>query len=283
MTLLLVSQVLGILLVTPRLNQPSISGMVAQRQLRTSYILILLITASSFYISAFNFCAFIYAAEKSENDQYFTWIRVIGFFVGFSPICSFLILLFPIVVDMDAERDGYIPQHGEAALSYAVLQRHHQLSEADPRNRTWLNLNNKFALYFCQTCCFSPDFKGRFCTRKSHTFLHSMWVFIGLVLGYAATIAAILVFEIKTKSLQTFVYIVTSLGISGICILAFVLLRTFGHSNSQQREFFFSKNAVDKVKDGRRNKILFLFEFYGLFAYQLSLILMTMHVTRFLD
>lgn len=103
--------ILAFLLITTT-TQPSISGMLAQRNKRISYYAALVITGISFSTTAFVACD-----ELSASDPELTWSNAAAIL---SPIFSFGILVFPIVVHGDKLFEN-LGEAGHANLHYSMI------------------------------------------------------------------------------------------------------------------------------------------------------------------
>jgi len=86
-------------------NEDSISGMVAQRNLKPSYITILLILGVSYFVVGMFLISLVVITSKTDNK----FITTSFFFGLISPIFSSAILIFPLVVFKDLKDTCSIP------------------------------------------------------------------------------------------------------------------------------------------------------------------------------
>jgi len=140
-------------------NEDSISGMVAQRFNKISYLTILLIGCVSFFTSCFILCGAITREKLNKTNDYVTVACA-----TFSPIITFLILIFPIVVYKTEKELGMKPNSDD----YKIVVK-----------RKYSNLRTKFTFEMKFYKC---------CSVPVHTLMHFFVVISGVVLGYYSII-----------------------------------------------------------------------------------------------
>jgi len=177
--------VCGILLLETT-NASSISEMVAQRWNKTSYLTLLMIAT----VSAFSSCFVILSAlfrmamlrlvpsEERLRDAYY-WQPILG---SLSPLISFTVLLFPLVVTKTASELQMIPRGVGVDLVGVKIVDH--LSSTPTTALTDINaidLASRTA-YNLYTLPFLPCATLR--SARAHKFLHFGVILTGVLLGW---------------------------------------------------------------------------------------------------
>jgi len=170
-------------------NASSISGMVAQRYSKVSYLTILMITGISFFTSCFIIAGGIVREVLAEDfDDTSVWLG------AFSPLAACCILVLPIVVEKTGNQLHMIPLDDKCIVTAESLAQ--------------------------------STYKLKFFPRledRGHQIFHYIAIIVGLGLGYSSVIIQI---HQSTKNLISVHVEVALLVVSGICITAFFILNS---------------------------------------------------------
>jgi hypothetical protein len=231
-------------------NEDSISGMVAQRWNRTSYVTILIITGLSFFT-----CCFIIAggiARTRLHKSNTEWTIVLA---SISPILAFLILVFPIGVSKTAADLGMIPLPANPLPRRPNNLGHNEYEILFyPWCNCWttrLGIWSPCVDWLCCCCLFRCCWPS--CSvRAVHRLLHFLAVGSGLLCGWISVGYNFNTTPYRTSGTVGLIYLVTS------CVTCFSFIAA---------GIFDVNHAPREVK-----RLILYLEYVGLFYYMMSII-----------
>jgi len=219
-------------------EEPSISGMVAQRYNRVSYLAILVITALSFFTMCFIVLNGIARANSTQPGAQPAEDPVWILLASLSPFVSWMILLFPIVVHHKADHLMFTP-FGHEREKQAEK---HILCLLIPGAK-----ESQWTIRFY-----------RFCSTGCHILFHVGAISGGLALGYTSLLHA----QLADHNVSRFWYLLISI----VSVFFFFLLTVIGNVEVIVLRY-------DKLMKNKWYKRLTLwFEYTGLYFYMLALI-----------
>jgi hypothetical protein len=237
-------------------NEDSVSGMVAQRYSKLSYFVILALAGSAFFVSAFILhSASIHAVffPPSAGDVLFSLLG------AFSPVCSVLILIFPLVV-IKTDRELYMvpldvlanlgsenantptlpsawtQKDGVKIERYLARRKelHATLQNSGcicaPTKKTEFAYENAdtdetWAEFFQQyrPSYFTMKFYSSL-SRKWHSFLHFLVIALGVLMGYAYIVHFIVVEVLSARVTHHLIILICFSCFAFLCLSVFLLL-----------------------------------------------------------